>query len=196
MNGYDLLGGLWCSGSCALAIEASSLQHGPSPVSIIFDVAQHHAGSAAWPQNILCDEDFPCTPFKKILCANRGEIAIRVFRAGKELGLRTVSVYSPADRLQPHRYKADEAYQVGTEDMAPVACYLDTEDIIKARGRCESFLHMRCRAARTYNVGNVVFNVSVLMSAEASVMLVPFLNPYGVHTRLRGQYEHGFSPQR
>lgn len=41
-----------------------------------------------------------------------GEIAIRVFRAGTELGLRTVAVYSPADRLQPHRYKADEAYQV------------------------------------------------------------------------------------
>lgn len=75
-------------------------------------------------------------PFKKILCANRGEIAIRVFRAGTELGLRTVAVYSPADRLQPHRYKADEAYQVGTEDMQPVSCYLDIERIIKVRRNC------------------------------------------------------------
>ena len=63
----------------------------------------------------MCDEEM-CeeVPFQKILCANRGEIAIRVFRAGAELGLRTVAVYSPADRLQPHRYKADEAYQVDT----------------------------------------------------------------------------------
>ena len=139
----------------------------------------------------------PMTPFNKVMAANRGEIAIRIFRAGTELGLRTVSndtqlkkhvgvvscervckslcvcvcvsvcvcacvhrynkshvpvsqllsdtitseysyahlhphphppqvaVYSPADRLQPHRYKADEAYQVGTSSMAPVACYLD-----------------------------------------------------------------------
>jgi len=74
----------------------------------------------------------PASPFKKVLAANRGEIAIRIFRAGTELGLRTVAVYSPADRLQPHRYKADEAYQVGTSNMAPVACYLDMDGIIKA----------------------------------------------------------------
>lgn len=41
--------------------------------------------------------------------------------------LMQVAVYSPADRLQPHRYKADEAYQVGTAKMAPVACYLDMD---------------------------------------------------------------------
>jgi pyruvate carboxylase len=49
------------------------------------------------------------TPFRKILAANRGEIAVRVFRAGTELGLRTVAIYSESDRLQPHRYKADES---------------------------------------------------------------------------------------
>jgi hypothetical protein len=43
-------------------------------------------------------------PFTKLMVANRGEIAIRCFRAGAELGLRTVAVYSPADKLQPHRY--------------------------------------------------------------------------------------------
>eukprot|EP01025_Chloroclados_australasicus_P027830 TRINITY_DN2754_c0_g1_i6.p1 TRINITY_DN2754_c0_g1~~TRINITY_DN2754_c0_g1_i6.p1 ORF type:complete len:1182 (+),score=199.76 TRINITY_DN2754_c0_g1_i6:462-4007(+) len=64
------------------------------------------------------------------MCANRGEIAIRVFRAGQELGLRTVAVYSPADRLQPHRYKADESYVVGNSEMQPVSCYLDIESVL------------------------------------------------------------------
>eukprot|EP00878_Enallax_costatus_P014326 GHUV01014985.1.p1 GENE.GHUV01014985.1~~GHUV01014985.1.p1 ORF type:complete len:629 (+),score=177.76 GHUV01014985.1:102-1988(+) len=76
-------------------------------------------------------------PFKKILCANRGEIAIRVFRAGTELGLRTVAIYSPSDRLQSHRYNADESYQVGTPDMQPVSCYLDIEAIIKIAKEAE-----------------------------------------------------------
>ncbi|WIA32059.1 hypothetical protein OEZ86_002911 [Tetradesmus obliquus] len=76
-------------------------------------------------------------PFQKILCANRGEIAIRVFRAGTELGLRTVAVYSPADRLQSHRYNADESYQVGNSDMQPVSCYLDIEAIIKVAKEAE-----------------------------------------------------------
>jgi pyruvate carboxylase len=71
------------------------------------------------------------TPFRKILCANRGEIAIRIFRAGKELGLRTVAVYSGVDRLMPHRYKADESYEVGNADLTPVQCYLAIDDIIK-----------------------------------------------------------------
>lgn len=48
-----------------------------------------------------------------------------------------LAIYSPADRLQPHRYKADESYQVGTSSMTPVACYLDVEAIVtlaKAQG--------------------------------------------------------------
>lgn len=76
-------------------------------------------------------------PFKKIMAANRGEIAIRVFRAGTELGLRTVAIYSPADRLFPHRYNADESYCVGTTDMQPVSCYLDIESIIKVAKEAE-----------------------------------------------------------
>lgn len=67
------------------------------------------------------------TPFQKILVANRGEIAVRIFRAGTELGLRTVAIYSPADRLQQHRYKADESYPVGSADVEPVQSYLDVE---------------------------------------------------------------------
>ncbi|HHH10798.1 MAG TPA: pyruvate carboxylase, partial [Sorangium sp.] len=69
-------------------------------------------------------------PIRKLLCANRGEIAIRVFRAGTELGLRTVAIYSHQDRVTLHRYKADESYLVG-EGKSPVAAYLDIEGIIR-----------------------------------------------------------------
>ena len=50
---------------------------------------------------------------KRILVANRGEIAIRVFRAATELGIATVAIYAEEDKLSLHRFKADEAYQVG-----------------------------------------------------------------------------------
>eukprot|EP00891_Asterochloris_glomerata_P005106 jgi/Astpho2/5106/fgenesh1_pm.00073_%23_5_t len=59
-----------------------------------------------------------------------GEIAIRIFRAGTELGLATVAIYAGADRLQPHRFKADESFQIGTAEQTPVASYLDVEGII------------------------------------------------------------------
>jgi len=75
--------------------------------------------------------DLPKMGLRKLLVANRGEIAIRVTRAARELGIRTVAIYSPPDRLMPHRFKADESYEVGTEGMTPVQCYLDIEGIIK-----------------------------------------------------------------
>jgi pyruvate carboxylase len=68
-------------------------------------------------------------PFKKLLAANRSEIAIRIFRAGTELNLRTVAIYAQADRFCLHRFKADEAYLVGA-DKGPVAAYLDIESIV------------------------------------------------------------------
>jgi len=68
--------------------------------------------------------------FQKIMVANRGEIAIRVLRAASELGLRTVAMYTHEDRYSLHRYKADEAYQIGDDD-APLKPYLDIEEIIK-----------------------------------------------------------------
>src|SRR5271168_261906 len=68
-------------------------------------------------------------PFKKLLAANRSEIAIRIFRAGTELGLRTVAVYAQQDRFCLHRFKADEAYLIG-EGKGPVAAYLDIESIV------------------------------------------------------------------
>ena len=70
------------------------------------------------------------TPFKKILVANRGEIAIRVFRACTELGISTVAIYSHEDRLHLHRYKADEAYLVG-RGKSPLAAYLEYDEIIE-----------------------------------------------------------------
>ncbi|MCB9887838.1 MAG: pyruvate carboxylase [Planctomycetes bacterium] len=68
--------------------------------------------------------------FHKVLCANRGEIAIRVFRACSELGMRTVAIFSEEDATNQHRYKADEAYLVG-KGKAPVAAYLDGDEILK-----------------------------------------------------------------
>ncbi|HEX8764981.1 MAG TPA: pyruvate carboxylase [Candidatus Acidoferrum sp.] len=68
-------------------------------------------------------------PIRKLLAANRSEIAIRIFRAANELGLRTVAIYSQEDRLALHRFKADEAYQVGA-GKGPVEAYLDIPGIM------------------------------------------------------------------
>lgn len=66
---------------------------------------------------------------KRLLVANRGEIAIRVFRACTELGITTIAIYSKEDLLSLHRYKADEAYLVG-EGKGPIEAYLDIDGII------------------------------------------------------------------
>ncbi|WP_281989513.1 pyruvate carboxylase [Aquimarina aggregata] len=67
---------------------------------------------------------------KKVLVANRGEIAIRIFRACTEIGLQTVGIYTYEDRYSLHRYKADEAYQIG-ENNQPLKPYLNIDAIIK-----------------------------------------------------------------
>ncbi|WP_415238292.1 pyruvate carboxylase [Seleniivibrio woodruffii] len=67
---------------------------------------------------------------KKLMSANRGEIAIRTFRACTELGIRTVAVYSDEDKYSLHRYKADEAYLIG-KGLDPVAAYLNMDEIIQ-----------------------------------------------------------------
>ncbi|MDD7215442.1 MAG: pyruvate carboxylase [Firmicutes bacterium] len=74
--------------------------------------------------------------FKRVLVANRGEIAIRVFRACQELGIRTVAVYSEEDKHSLFRTKADESYQIG-KGKTPVGAYLGIDEIIalaKAKG--------------------------------------------------------------
>ncbi|MCY3983831.1 MAG: pyruvate carboxylase [Roseovarius sp.] len=73
--------------------------------------------------------------FRKILVANRGEIAIRVFRAVNEMGKRTVAVFSEDDKLSLHRFKADEAYRIG-EGMGPVEAYLSISEIIRVARQC------------------------------------------------------------
>ncbi|KAL7421116.1 pyruvate carboxylase [Cryptotrichosporon argae] len=69
-------------------------------------------------------------PLKKVLVANRGEIAIRVFRTAHELAMSTVAIYSYEDRMNAHRYKSDESYLVG-KGLAPVAAYLAQDDIVR-----------------------------------------------------------------
>ncbi len=73
---------------------------------------------------------------RRVLVANRGEIAIRIFRACNELGIRTIAIYSEEDKTSLFRTKADEAYQIG-KGKAPVAAYLGIDEIIalaKAKG--------------------------------------------------------------
>ncbi|MDP5106945.1 MAG: pyruvate carboxylase [Polaribacter sp.] len=67
---------------------------------------------------------------KKVLVANRGEIAIRIFRACTEISVKTVGIFTYEDRYSLHRYKADESYQIG-EDNQPLKPYLDSNAIIK-----------------------------------------------------------------
>ncbi|HXI56726.1 MAG TPA: pyruvate carboxylase [Polyangia bacterium] len=73
-------------------------------------------------------------PFRRVMCANRGEIAVRVFRASTELGFRTIAIFSEEDRVHLHRYKADEAYLVG-KGLEPVAAYLAEDEIVELAKR-------------------------------------------------------------
>src|SRR5207244_8205438 len=69
-------------------------------------------------------------PIRRLLAANRSEIAIRVFRAAHELGIRTVAMYAHEDRFALHRFKADEAYRIG-KPGEPLRAYLDIDAVIR-----------------------------------------------------------------
>src|SRR3979409_12088 len=73
-------------------------------------------------------------PTRNLPVANRSEIAIRVFRSAHELGIRTVAIYAHEDRFALHRFKADEAYRVGTPGE-PLRAYLDIEGIVNMAKR-------------------------------------------------------------
>lgn len=72
---------------------------------------------------------------KKILIANRGEIAIRVMRAANEMGKKTVAVYTEEDKLSLHRFKSDEAFLIG-KGLGPVKAYLSIEEVIRVAKEC------------------------------------------------------------
>src|SRR3954453_14183979 len=103
-------------------------------------------------------------PFRRILAANRGEIAIRVFRASTELGFRTVAIFSEEDRVHLHRYKADEAYLVD-RGLEPVAAYLAEDEIVELAKRHEvdaihpgyGFLSERASFARKCRQAGITF---------------------------------------
>ncbi len=79
--------------------------------------------------------------FKRVMVANRGEIAIRVFRALRELGIRSVAIYSKEDQLSLFRTKADESYLIG-KDKSPLGAYLDIDEIIKlAKAKAVDAIH-------------------------------------------------------
>ncbi|MVN74839.1 pyruvate carboxylase [Hymenobacter sp. HMF4947] len=100
----------------------------------------------------------------KLLVANRGEIAIRVFRAASELGIPTMALYTYEDRNSLHRYKADEAYQIGRDDE-PLRPYLDIEGIIKLAKENGAdaihpgygFLSENAELARRCRAENIIF---------------------------------------
>ncbi|GAB3564218.1 pyruvate carboxylase [Spirosoma luteolum] len=103
-------------------------------------------------------------PIKRLLVANRGEIAIRIMRAATELGITTVAVYTYEDRYSLHRYKADEAYQIG-RDEDPLKPYLDVEGIILLAKRHQvdaihpgyGFLSENVTLARRCRDENIIF---------------------------------------
>ena len=102
--------------------------------------------------------------FKKILVENRGEIAIRIFRACNELAIKTVGIYSFEDRFSLHRYKADESYQVGIEGE-PVRSYLNIDEIIRVAKEVKAeaihpgygFLSERIELRAACEKNNIVF---------------------------------------
>jgi len=111
---------------------------------------------------------------KKVLVANRGEIAIRIFRACTEIGLKTVGIYTFEDRYSLHRYKADESYQIGS-DNAPLKPYLNIQAIIQIAKENEvdaihpgyGFLSENAEFAKQCEENGIIFigpKVSVLKS--------------------------------
>ncbi|KAK4685694.1 pyruvate carboxylase, partial [Tremellales sp. Uapishka_1] len=99
-----------------LGLDRSAPSTPGTPVQTIQSLRTKQAGHAG--------------PLKKVLVANRGEIAIRVFRTAHELAMSTVAIYSHEDRMSAHRYKSDESYLVG-KGLSPVGAYLSQEDIIR-----------------------------------------------------------------
>jgi len=134
---------------------------------------------------------------KKILAANRSEIAIRIFRAAEESGIRTAAIYSKEDRFALHRFKTDESYLVG-EGKGPIQAYLDIPSIIKIAKKANvdaihpgyGFLSENPDFAEACEKNNIIFvgpTVSILkrlgnkieakkVAKEAGVQTIPSID--------------------
>ena len=134
---------------------------------------------------------------KKILAANRSEIAIRIFRAAEESGMRTVAIYSKEDRFALHRFKTDESYLVG-EGKGPIQAYLDISSIISIARKANvdaihpgyGFLSENPDFAEACEENNIIFvgpTVSILkrlgnkieakkVAKKAGVQTIPSVN--------------------
>ncbi|WFD33379.1 pyruvate carboxylase [Malassezia cuniculi] len=109
-----------------MASTTGSAPHFPSVECVRHELAQREGASGKQ---------------HKLLVANRGEIAIRIFRTAHELGMKTVAIYSHEDRFSAHRSKADQAFEVGA-GRAPVSAYLDIDDIVRIAKKAEvEFIH-------------------------------------------------------
>ena len=113
-------------------------------------------------------------PIRKLLVANRSEIATRVFRSAHELGIRTVAIYSHEDRYALHRFKADEAYQIGAQG-SPIRAYLDIPAVLQIAAEYEidaihpgyGFLSEKPEFARACAEAGVTFVGPPVASLEA-----------------------------
>ena len=124
--------------------------------------------------------------FEKILIANRGEIAIRAYRAAHELGARTVAVFPYEDRGSEHRVRADEAYEIG-ERGHPVRAYLDPEAIVRAA--------VRAGADAVYpGYGFLSENPELAEACEAAG--VTFIGPSAAVLRLTGHKSRAIAAAR
>ena len=103
-------------------------------------------------------------PIRKLLVANRSEIATRVFRSAHELGIRTVAIYSHEDRYALHRFKGDEAYEIGSRG-SPIRAYLDIEAILRIAAENDidaihpgyGFLSEKAEFARACRNAGIIF---------------------------------------
>jgi pyruvate carboxylase len=131
-------------------------------------------------------------PIRKLLVANRGEIAIRVFRAATELGIATVAVHTRADIGSLHRSKADEAYEIGEEEY-PLRPYLNIEVIVEAALACGAdavhpgygFLSESAALARACHEASLTFvgpTPQVLELAGSKIQAWTAANAAGVPT--------------
>ena len=111
-------------------------------------------------------------PLRKVLCANRGEIAIRIFRACNELGIRTVGIYSEEDRVSEHRHKADEAYLVG-RGKRPIDAYLPYVRAYNGSGPiADAYAARVLAAARAYQGAGTILATGC--AAAAGTYIHPF----------------------